>query len=216
MNEAVDPLHRLKPLAGRALEQGLARLLALDPDTQAALAALNGRQISLHLQAPPLALAIRVEDGTLRVGPVADEVEPDLAINATLAGLLAQLPFVRDAGSAGSGGRLRVAGDAELAQRLQKLARGFRPDWDIPFVAVFGEIVGVQIARVLRTALTTGVAQARSLARDSADWLSEEAGVIASRTDLEIFNEAVDTLRDDVERIAARVERINARVPEQD
>lgn len=215
MNDAIDPLRRLKPLAGRALEQVLARVLVLDPDTQAALAALNGRQISLHLQAPPLALAIRVEDGALRVGPVDAEREPDLSIKTTLGGLLAQLPFAREQSGSGNVGRLRMAGDAELAQRLQKLVRDFNPDWDRPFVAVFGEIAGVQIARALRAALATGLAQTRTLVRDAADWLSEEVGVVASRTDLEIFNEAVDTLRDDVERIASRIERLQARLPEQ-
>ena len=69
-DRAVSPLQALKPLAGRALEQGLSRLLALDPETAAALRPLEGRRIGLALEAPPGALDIRVEDGALRVARV--------------------------------------------------------------------------------------------------------------------------------------------------
>ncbi|MFB5207477.1 hypothetical protein ABGA94_16900, partial [Stenotrophomonas sp. 3diitr2024] len=49
--------------------------------------------------------------------------------------------------------RVRVAGDAELARRLQQLAKGFDPDWQQPFVSVFGEVLGVQVANTLRRLL---------------------------------------------------------------
>ena len=43
-------------------------------------------------------------------------------------------------------GRMRIEGDADLARRLQRLAGGFDPDWQQPFVAVLGDVVGVQVA----------------------------------------------------------------------
>src|SRR3546814_17040037 len=87
------PFDTLKPLAGHALERALAHVLALDPDTQASLRELDGRRITLSLQAPAVALELTVVDGGLRVGPARHEPEPDLVVKATLAGLLAPLPF---------------------------------------------------------------------------------------------------------------------------
>ena len=69
------PFDALKPLAGRALETALNRAVALDPDTGAALAALDGRRISLALESPPLALDIAVHRGHLQVGPPLAKVE---------------------------------------------------------------------------------------------------------------------------------------------
>ena len=46
---AASPFDAFKPLAGRALEQALNRLVALDPDTAAALARLGGHRIGLAL-----------------------------------------------------------------------------------------------------------------------------------------------------------------------
>lgn len=62
-----SPFDALKPLAGRALEVALNRAVALDPDTRDALAALDGRRVSLALDAPPLALQIGVHGGYLQV-----------------------------------------------------------------------------------------------------------------------------------------------------
>ncbi len=206
-----SPLDRLKPLAGRALERALAHLLALDPDTQASLRKLDGRRITLSVQAPALAMELTVADGGLKVGPARHAPEPDLAVKATLAGLLAQLPFAR--GGASAPGRLKLSGDAELARELQQLAQRFDPDWDKPFADVFGEVLGVQIARVLREGLRAGLAHARTLARDGAEYLTEESRVLASRLELDAFHDDVDAVREQVDRIAARVERLQSRVP---
>ncbi|MDP2186589.1 MAG: SCP2 sterol-binding domain-containing protein [Xanthomonadales bacterium] len=207
-----SPLDNLKPLAGRALERALAHVLSLDPDTQTSLRKLDGRRITLSLQAPAVALALTVVDGGLKVGPAQHEPEPDLAVKATLAGLLAQLPFAR--GGATAPGRIKLAGDAELARELQQLAQRFDPDWDKPFADVFGEVLGVQIARVLREGLRAGLAHAKTLARDSAEYLTEESRDIASKMELDSFHDDVDNVRDQVDRIAARIERLQASVPE--
>ena len=149
MNAAASPLDSLKPLAGRALELVFERLLALDPETRAGVAALEGRRIELTLEAPAVALAVTVDQGQLRVGPAGTTGEPDLGLRATLGGLLAQLPFTR-ASNAPPVGKLRINGDADLARSVQKLAEGFDPDWDKPFADLLGPIIGPQVARVLR------------------------------------------------------------------
>jgi len=205
------PLPNLKPLAGRALEAALNRALALDPDTRAAVHALDGQRIALTLEAPALALQIRVEGDRLRVGPVDPASEPDLAVRSTLGGLLAQLPLLAKAQRGPApGGRLRVSGDAELARRLQQLATRFDPDWQLPFVTVFGEVIGVQIAQAVRSALRTARDLGTGFARDAAEYVTEESRDVVPRAELDAFHDDVDQLRDDAERLAARVARLRA------
>ena len=107
--------------AGRALELALNRALALDADTRAELAALDGRRVALTLDSPPLALAVTVAGDALSVGPVGDADRADLSVRSTLGGLLKQLPMLRR-DDAPPVGQLRIEGDAELARRLQRLA----------------------------------------------------------------------------------------------
>ena len=205
-----DPLTlgALKPVAGRALERALAQLLALDPETVAALAGLEGRRIELALEAPAIALAVTVRGGALRVGPARGDGEPDLGLRATLGGLLSQLPFARTPG-APPVGKLRINGDADLARTLQQLAQRFDPDWDAPFARALGPILGPQVARVLRDGLREGRRIAGQLARDGADYLTEERRDVVGRAEHAAYLDDVDGLRDRVERLAARVAQLD-------
>ena len=201
-----SPLDALKPLAGRALEQALNRLVSLDPDTAQALARLGGRRIGLALEAPPVALDITVADGRLKVGPPTDE--PDLGIRATISGVLSQLPFLRTPG-APPVGKVRINGDAELARTVQHLAQRFDPDFDKPFADLLGPIIGPQVSRVLREAFRAGAGFAKGFTRDAADYLTEESRDIIGKAELAAFHDDVDDLRDRAERLAARFARLN-------
>lgn len=205
-DRAASPLDALKPLAGRALEQALNRIVALDPDTAGALERLGGRRIGLALEAPPVALDITVDAGRLKVGPPKDE--PDLGIRATLSGVLSQLPFLRQDG-APPVGKVRINGDAELARTLQHLAQRFDPDWEKPFADVFGPVLGPQIARGLREALKAGAGFAKGFSRDTVDYLTEESRDLVGKAELSAFHDDVDALRDRAERLAARLARLD-------
>jgi ubiquinone biosynthesis protein UbiJ len=197
-----------KQPAGRALEAALNRALALDPDTREGLRALDGQRIALTLDAPPLALQVRVAGERLVVGPVDPAGEPDLSVRSTVAGLLSQLPmFRRD--DAPPVGRMKMSGDADLARRLQRLAERFDPDWQQPFTAVFGDIVGVQVAKAFATALRQARIAGRNLAQSAAEYVTEESRDVVPRAELDTFLDGVDALRDDVDRLAARVARLS-------
>ena len=196
-----------KQPAGKALEIALNRALALDADTQAALRGLDGQRVALTLTSPPLALQVRVDGDALRVGPVDAQQEPDLGVRSTLAGLLGQLPMFRN-NDAPPVGKLRIEGDAELARRLQQLAQGFDPDWQLPFVRVFGEVLGVQVAKAVAAGLKQAQVAGKNLAETAAEYVTEESRDVVPRAELEAFHDDVDTLRDDVERIAAKIARL--------
>ncbi|MCI4569086.1 SCP2 sterol-binding domain-containing protein [Lysobacter sp. CFH 32150] len=207
-----SPLDSLKPMAGRALEAALNRALALDPETRGSLRTLDGQRVALTLEAPPLALQVSVEGERLVVGPVASEGEPDLSVRGSLAGLIAQLPgpfgsmFRRD--DAPPVGKVRVSGDADLARRLQRLAERFDPDWQQPFTRVFGDVLGVQIAKAVAAALQQARVAGRNFAESAAEYVTEESRDVVPRAELNAFHDDVDALRDDVERIAAKIARL--------
>jgi len=206
-----SPLDALKPAAGRVLEAALNRAVALDPDTRDALRALDGRRVELALQSPPLALQLRVDGERLVVGPAGREGEPDLSVRSTLGALLGQLPALL--GSRGDDappvGGMRISGDADLARRLQRLAERFDPDWQQPFAAVFGDVVGVQLANGFAAALKQARTLGGGLAGSAAEYVVEESRDVVGRDELAAFHDDVDALRDDVERLAARLARID-------
>lgn len=199
----------LRERAGRALEFALGRALALDPDSQARLRALEGRSVGVHLRGPELALRLVVQDGALRVGP---PVDADLRVAATPGSLLAMA--LKRGDDALPPGKVEIAGDAELARRLEKLARQFAPDFEEAFARSFGDVLGVPIARILRSALVWGREGARHLAEDGADWLREEARLAVPRAEMDDFLDGVDAARERLERLEARLARLAERAKE--
>ena len=193
--------------AGRALEAALNRALALDPETRDALRPLDGHVVVLQLDAPPLALQVRVNGERVEVGPVDGAREADLSVRSTLGGLIAQLPWLkRD--DAPPVGKVKMSGDAELARRLQRLAERFDPDWQLPFVHVFGDVAGVQVAKAVGAALRQARIVGRNVAESAAEYLTEESRDVVGKAELHAFHDDVDVLRDDVERLVARVGRL--------
>ena len=204
------PFDALKPVAGRALEAALNRALALDPETRAGLAPLSGKRVTLRLASPPLALQIGVDGERLAVGPVDEQNEPDLAVRSTLGAMIGQLPFLRR-DDAAPAGKLHVSGDADLARRLQRLAENFDPDWQQPFAAVFGDVLGVQIAKAVAAALKQARVAAVDFAESAAEYVTEESRDVVSKAELNAFHDDVDRLRDGADRVAARIGRLQAK-----
>jgi ubiquinone biosynthesis accessory factor UbiJ len=203
----------LRRLAGRALETALNHTLSLDPDTQQRLVALNGRRVQLHLRGPEIALAITVTDGHLNVGPPEENAATSgsqLRVAATPGSLLAML-FKRDDDGI-SPGKVDIAGDAELARRLEKLASTFAPDFEEAFARTFGDVLGVPLAKAVRKALTHARATATHLTEDGADWLREESRVALAPGEVEGFLDGVDILRERSERLESRMQRLARRL----
>jgi ubiquinone biosynthesis protein UbiJ len=199
----------LRKLAGRALETALNHTLSLDPDTQQKLASLNGRSVQLHLRGPELALAVTVDEKRLKVGPPQDDSQ--LKVAATPGSLLAML-FRRDDDGIAPG-KVEIAGDAELARRLEKLASKFAPDFEEAFARTFGDVLGVPLAKAVRNGLAHARETASHLTEDSADWLRDEARVAMAPGEVEGFLDGVDELRERSERLESRVQRLMQRLP---
>ncbi len=203
----------LRRLAGRALETALNHTLSLDPDTQQRLIALNGRRVLLHLRGPEIALAVTVNDGRLSVGPP-DDIEnaagSQLRVAATPGSLLAML-FKRDDDGI-SPGKVEIAGDAELARRLEKLASTFTPDFEEAFARTFGDVLGVPLAKAVRKALTHARETASHLTEDGADWLREESRLAVAPGEVEGFLDGVDALRERSDRLESRLQRLARRL----
>ncbi|SEW21430.1 ubiquinone biosynthesis protein UbiJ [Luteibacter sp. 329MFSha] len=194
----------LRVLAGRAMEAALNRAVDLDPDTRARLDALDGRSVQVHLSGPELAIRISVEKGRLRVGPT--EEGGSLRVTASPGSLLAMA--LRGDDESVAPGKVDIAGDAELARRLERLARQYAPDVEEAFAKTFGDVIGVPLAKAFREGLGHAKETASHLTGDTADWLRDEARVAVAPGEMDVFLDGVDALRERTERAEARLARL--------
>jgi ubiquinone biosynthesis protein UbiJ len=103
-------------------------------------------------------------------------------------------------------GDVRIDGDAELAQRFRELALLLRPDLEEELSLVLGDVPAHQLGRFARAAFGWTRKAAATTVRNLAEYLGHERRDLVPRSEAEQFLQGVDTLREDVDRLAARID----------
>lgn len=186
------------------VEEALARLLELDPDTRARLSELDGKVICLELadDGEPLRLYVLPDKAGARLLRTYAGL-PDVTISGTPAVFLRQLAGPRVSAE------LKIRGDVELGSRFQRALAGFAPDWEEGLARMVGDLPARRIANAARAVIDFGRRTARTLEQDAAEYLVEEARLAVPRHRVEAFLKEVDRLRMDVDRLDKRIERVN-------
>src|SRR6185437_1994501 len=96
-------------------------------------------------------------------------------------------------------------GDAELAQKFRELARLLAPDPEEELSLLVGDVAAHRIGRLARSALGWTRNAAATLLQDVGEYFSHERGDLVSREEGEQFLRGVDALREDVDRLEARL-----------
>ncbi|UXI68381.1 ubiquinone biosynthesis accessory factor UbiJ [Tahibacter amnicola] len=212
MNASHTPNPVLSVL-GQLLERVLNRVVRLDSETLTRLDALDGRAVTVEFRGTPLALRVCVQGTELRIGPAAGG---DSALRVlTSPGSLLAMALRRGSGEAGvAPGTVEIAGDADLARRLEQIASRYRPDIEEAFTRTFGDVLGVPLATGFSNALRYARERGERLVQDTAEYLREESRDLVAPGEMDEFLDAVDRLRERGERLEARLNRLAAaRVP---
>ena len=195
------------------LEWALNRALAADPEVHERLEEVEGARVRIVLAPLPRPLDLAVVGNRIEVKePEDSEDEVDVTISGSGPALAAFL-LGRDARNPLPPG-VGIRGDLALATRLGRLARYYRFDWEELLSRYLGDAGAHETARFARAAGRWRRGAADLLARDVAEYLSEESALVASTAALGRFCDAVDALRDDVERLEARIAGLARRAEE--
>ncbi len=105
-------------------------------------------------------------------------------------------------------GAVRIEGDSEVGQQLQDLLAGADWDWEEQLSRVTGDVVAHQAGRFASRLRQTFEDTRETLVRDCGEYLQEESRLLPTRVEVDYFLASVDRLRDDGERLQARVQRL--------
>ena len=185
------------------LNRGLARSVR----ARQLCAELEGRRLAV--EAPGLARVLIDSSGAalnLRPGE-----EP---ADATIAGGPLSLLIVGGGRSHDplTRGEVEIRGDAELAEKFQELLQLLQPDVEEELATVLGDVPAHRIGRLARGALNWTGKAAATLWRDLGDYSAHERRDLVSAVEGESFLRDVDALREDADRLAARLEQLERRV----
>lgn len=156
-----------------------------------------------------LALRLRVgADGLLEAGT------PESVPNVTIHVKLTDLPLIAQ-NRERAFSYVRIEGDAEFANTISQLSRGLRWEPEHDLERLFGPIGAQRLAGGARSVLANVNAGGRRLAENLAEFLVEERQVLSRPSDVDAFGADVVRLRDDVERTAKRIARLEQLLAQQ-
>ena len=190
------------------LENVFNRNLAESPAARALCRRLEGRVLAVHVLGLPLSVYFRSLGDTMAV-TLTHDGETDASLAGSPIGL-ASMIGTRPESSLRSG-TVRIEGDAEVAQSFRDLLKAVEPDVEEELARVIGDVAAHQVGNFARGALAFGRRAALTFAENVAEYLQEESRDLPVRTEVEEFIEAVDELRDDVDRAEARLALLEQR-----
>jgi len=185
-------------------EQSLNRILQQDPVTLNRLGELAGKVIAVHSTQPDFNLFLLPHsDGIDLLAHYDGEADVTLSGSAPL---LARLPIAGNEVLFGGGVELR--GNSALAHRLQAILADTRIEWEAWLGNLLGDAAGHEVARGLRALFGYSRNSAASVLQSTQEYLQEEARVLPTRVEIEMFMDEVDQLRERAERLEARIRQL--------
>lgn len=192
-------------IAAGIIERSLNHLLRQSPGTAEALLRHAGSSVRFDLTLAQF--DFRIADDGYFSEAVVDA--PDAIIRPTPA-LVTRLPFFgRDA--------LRHAdysGDPALLATLDRVFKSVSWDVEADLAPRVGDIAAHRLNQLGRNALARVTQGFAALGYNASEYLIEEAELMARGVDVARFNREVDTLADDTARLEARLNQMQARLPE--
>jgi ubiquinone biosynthesis protein UbiJ len=172
---------------------------------RAALARVAGRTLVVEMLDTKLAITVTaVENRLLLAGETA--ATWDARIKGTFFSLLSML-----VGHEGGErvGRVAIEGDAEIAREFRELLKLAVPDLEEELARQFGDVTAHQIGRASRTAFDWGRKAIATFGQNMSEFLQEENRTVVPKVELEEFASEVDRLREAVDRLDARLRKLD-------
>ena len=189
----------LAPLLSKAINA----YIALDPEMPPKIQQLAGKIVLIEVSGLNLELELLFTATGIKVLEKST-TQADTTIRGTPMALF-KMGLGPTNASAFLGGKATIAGDLELGQTVKTILDGMEIDWEEQAAHWVGDVPAHQLGNLLRTTKDWATQTAGSLRLNLTEYLQEEKPVLVSRSEHDHFCHEVSQLRNDVERICARL-----------
>jgi len=188
------------------LESVINRYLALDPEMLDKLAEFEGKVIKLEINGINRVLYMFPNDSGIQLkseheGPV------DTVLSGSPVSML-KMGLFSNAADLLLKGDIEITGDTRLGHRFKNVLSQMDIDWAEPLANIVGDSIAYQLQQSARRFGSWGKQTVQSVSTSVSEYLQEESRDVVSQTELEIFYDAVDQLRNDTDRLQARIKSL--------
>jgi ubiquinone biosynthesis protein UbiJ len=128
-------------------------------------------------------------------------------VNVTIRVKLSDLPLIAQ-NRAHAFSYVQIEGDADFANTISQLSETLRWEAEEDLSKLFGDVAAVRMVGGVRAAIDTVRLTQQKLAENLAEYFLEENPMLVRPQIVADFSSEVVKLRDDVERLAKRIERL--------
>lgn len=201
------------PIVG-ALEIAINRVVSEHPEAAERLQALDGRCLQLDIRNAGLGFRLYASNGAVEVSlppkPATQQNRPDARIEAGVGDLMRMAAGQSDAVSM-IASDLRIEGNTDVAQQFQKLLQEAPMDWEGQLAKVVGDVPAYEIGQIGKRLFGLARHAAKSFITDGSEYLRDESKDLAWPHEIDSFRSDVETLRDDVARLEARIFQLKSK-----
>ncbi|MDN5871688.1 MAG: SCP2 sterol-binding domain-containing protein [Nitrococcus sp.] len=189
----------------RAAETLLNRLLAADPGSPRRLRELAGCRLSVELTDIELHFFVLFSETGLRLilPTSAADTAPTVRLRSSRAGLLA---LATPAGRRRP--KIEFSGEVGVVQDLRRLFTELEVDWEEQIARYTGDVLAHQLGRAVKGSTNWLRRSGESALQTIGEYLTEERRDLPAAAEVSGFVAEVDCLHQEVERLAARVRRL--------
>ena len=195
----------------RLLDRAVARAITDSPRATELIKRLQGRRLAITVSGTPWTTIIESTGRALKALRPGDAA--DAPADATIVGAPLSLLALAggDAQAVIQRGDVQISGNAEIAQQFRELGALLRPDIEAGLARFLGGSGAHLAMRGMRAAADWTRDAAWTSVRNLAEYLSHESRDLVSRPEAEHFLRGVDTVREQLDRIEARLQLIEQR-----
>jgi len=186
------------------VERELNRLVGESTAAADLLARLNGTSFAVHVEGVGVTAVLHAKGERVRVDTRGEGATATL--RATPFDIM---KLMRSEGvSAVKRTHASLSGDLQVAERYSQLLKLARPDIEDELARWIGDVPAHALGEAARGAGAWIARAAGALRMNTSEYLQEESRALPARLEAEAFFADVERLRDDVERAAARLDRL--------
>ncbi len=140
-------------------------------------------------------------DGMVQAAPAAE------VANVTIRVKMSDLPLIMQ-NREHAFSYVQIEGDADFANTISRLSQNLRWEAEDDLARLIGDIPATRMVAGVKAAVEAAKSTQQKLAENVAEYLLDEQPVLVRPQAVADFSEEVSKLRDDVERLAKRLEKL--------
>ncbi len=188
------------------IETAINRYLALDPEVLGKLAVFNGKVIKIETTGTKKVLYLFPDEQGISISEEYDGTVDTVLRGSPLS--LFKMGVVSNTATMLLKGEVEISGDTRLGHQFKNVFSQMDIDWSEPLAELVGDTIAYQIQQSGKRFSQWGKATVKSVSSSVSEYLQEESRDVVTQTELDIFNDAVDQLRNDVDRLQAKIKSL--------